>query len=380
MTASGALLLASCATFDESDAGGQWQAAPELTPERGPQPDLPEAQGRAEQEGNERDSIPPPDGCTDHDPAVIATCLDPVGAVAALPSMGVEVAALAGERESGTLYRATNGAEPEEVTTLDVDAAGDGGLTGLALSPSYDSDQLVYAYITTEEDNRVVRFAADSDPSPVLTGIPKGEQGNAGALATDPDGALLVATGNAGDPEAAADPDSLAGKVLRIDDTGDPAAGNPRAGSPVIASGLHSPGGLCSTADGSRSWVTDRAPDADRLHHIEPGEDLSNPAWTWEDRPGVAGCADWSDMVMVTASQAGNVQTMPIDPDGTITAEPHVVGEDDGLGYGRISDVDLITEEVAVAGTVNRAGGDPVSSDDRVVLLPRPEAAAGGAD
>ena len=49
---------------------------------------------------------------------------------------------------------------------LDVQAAGDGGLTSLALSPSYVEDQLVFAYITTASDNRVVRFAKGQAPKP----------------------------------------------------------------------------------------------------------------------------------------------------------------------------------------------------------------------
>ncbi|WP_089300101.1 PQQ-dependent sugar dehydrogenase [Haloechinothrix alba] len=384
LTASGSLVLASCATFDDStSASGDWQPTAELTPERGPQPDLPEVGGEREPDAPERtrEPIPPPDGCTDHDPAVIATCLGPVGAVAALPPHGTEIGALAGERESGTVHAAVEGADPREFASLEVDATGDGGLTGLALSPTYHEDRLVYAYISTEEDNRVVRFAEDGDATPVLTGIPKGDSGNAGALGHGGDGTLLVATGDGGDPDAAEDPDSLAGKVLRIDRSGDAAEGNPEPDSPVIAGGLHSPGGLCASQDGTRSWVTDQGGSVDRLYRIEPGEDLSAPAWTWEDRPGVAGCADWSDLLMVTTSNTGSIQSMPIDEDGVITAEPQVSDtRQDGNGYGRIADVDVISKEVAVAGTVNKAGGDPVSSDDRVVLLLRPEAGSGGAD
>src|SRR3712207_9595311 len=56
----------------------------------------------------------------------------------------------------------------QEVAALAVDPAGDGGLTGLALSPSYAEDELIYAYITTPIDNRVVRIAPGDMPKPVL--------------------------------------------------------------------------------------------------------------------------------------------------------------------------------------------------------------------
>ena len=38
---------------------------------------------------------------------------------------------------------------------------GEAGLLGLATSPTYDQDSLVYAYVSTAEDNRVVRMEYD---------------------------------------------------------------------------------------------------------------------------------------------------------------------------------------------------------------------------
>ena len=98
------------------------------------------------------------------------------------------------------------------------------------MSPTYGEDQLVFAYVTTATDNRVLMIAPGDAPRPIVTGIPRGSTNNRGALALDNQGALLVATGNAGDP-AAGNPTSLAGKVLRIDVDGQPAAGNPHPGS-----------------------------------------------------------------------------------------------------------------------------------------------------
>ncbi len=387
ITAIGILLLPGCASFDDTVAdGATWQPAPELTPEQGPQPELPESgntggPGRRVPEGSPPTSIPPPDGCTDHDPAVIGTCMDTVSAVAAFPGDGAEPAALAAERESGRILRVSAGTKPSRFATLKVDSGGGGGLTGLALSPNYAEDQLVFAYITTGKDNRVVRLAEGQQPKPVLTGIPKGSTGNRGALASDGNGALLVATGDGGDPSAAADPDSLAGKVLRIDGTGEPARGNPTASSPVIASGLHSPGGLCSALDGSRTWVTDRGPDSDALYRIEPGEPLDAPAWRWANQPGVAGCADWSDMIGVATARAGNLQNLSLAEDGSVTSKPQVIFDDKaGRSFGRLSGMDLINEQLAVVSTVNKDGGQPVSSDDRVVLVARPPDAGGGKD
>ncbi|MPY99849.1 MAG: glucose dehydrogenase [Actinophytocola sp.] len=372
------VVLGGCAEFDDTAASETaWRTPPELTAEQGPQPEG-ESSPPTGSEQQRRD-IPPPDGCTDHDPAVLATCLDTVTAVAAIAGTKTPTA-IAGERRTGRVLRVERGKKPEVIAKLNVSTAGDGGLTGLALSPTYNEDQLVYAYVTTAKDNRVVRFAPGQRPSPVLTGIPKGRAGNRGVLAPDNTGALLVATGDAGRPQAATNPASLAGKVLRIDASGKPAPGNPANGSRVIASGLHSPGGVCSSADGARTWVTDRGSDADALYEVTPGEKLDTAAWSWRTKPGVAGCVDAGQGVTVATSIAGNLQFVPVDQRGSVTGKPTVAldGKD---GYGRLSGLSVLTESVAVAGTVNKDGGSPVSSDDRVVLLPiQPEGGGGGKD
>lgn len=381
LLACGALLLSGCAKFDNSAAGQTFTPAPVPTPESPPEVQGPgsdsggDGSGRGAGQGGDRAPVPPPQGCKDFNKAVIATCLDTVAAVAGLPGDGSTPSALAGERKSGRVLLATAGKDATEFAKLDVQAAGDGGLTGLAVSPSYVEDQLVFAYITTATDNRVVRFAKGQTPKPVLTGIPKGATGNHGALGTDGKGALLVATGDAGDPGAAADPKSLAGKVLRIDTSGKPAPGNP-SGSLVFASGLHAPGGLCASADGGRLWVTDRLADKDALYRIQPGQPLTVPAWTWPDKPGVAGCVDFVDsnrVLYVNASIAGNMQNLPVGPDGAVTGRPSTT-LDGKTGqppetFGRLAGMSLINPQLAVAGTVNKDGGTPVSSDDRVVLI-----------
>ncbi len=298
---------------------------------------------------------------------MIATCLDSVVAVAALPG-DTDPIVLVGERQTGRILRVRKGQQPVVVATLKVDGSTDGGLTGLARSPSYAEDRLIFAYVTTETDNRLIRIAEGDTPKPVLTGIPRGPSGNRGALAQDHRGALLLVTGDAGTPAAADDKNSLAGKVLRLNSAGKPAESNPVKGSAVVASGAHSPGGVCGSLDGSRLWFTDRDTTRDLLYRFEPGKPLGQPAWTWPDRPGVAGCMSTDDGVSVAMSLAANLQQLPLAPDGTFKGKP-VVTLADKDGFGRLAGVDLISADLAVAGTVNKAGGTPVSSDDRAVVI-----------
>jgi glucose/arabinose dehydrogenase len=168
----------------------------------------------------------------------------------------------------------------------------------------------------------------------------------------------------------------LAGKLLRLDVFGKPAAGNPDPSSPVIAAGLHAPAGLCLGTD-SRPWVTDRTPQSDVIYRIDPGKPLGTPAWNWPDTPGVAGCVVSPTVLMVAASTAANLQNLPLNPEGVVTGKP-TVSLADKDGYGRLGGMAVLNPTVALAGTVNKDGGQPVSSDDRAVLIPLNASGPGG--
>jgi glucose/arabinose dehydrogenase len=377
--------LAGCADFTQEAAPGSWTSAPVLSPEAPPNPVLPGQSGQGAGGGGGQNqpqdptSVPPPQGCEDFNPAVIATCLNPVSAVVALPGTEDDPVGLAAERTTGRILRVHKGDKPALVATVPVNTAGGGGLTGLALSPTYTQDQLIFAYVTTATDNRVMLIAPGDTPKPVLTGIPRGKTDNQGVLAVDHRGELLVATGDAGDPAASDNPHSLAGKVLRIDVDGAPAPGNPNPSSPIVASGLVDPGGMCTSLDGSRAWVTDRTSSQDVLYRLVIGQPLDQPAWTWPDKPGVAGCAAFSTSVMVATSVAGNVQSLALNSDGSFTGKP-VISLQGSQGFGRLSGMDIISDRGALAGTVNKtSGGKPGSSDDRVVVITS-EPAGGGQD
>ena len=137
--------------------------------------------------------------------------------------------AIVGERDTGRLLQVFPDRSParELMTVPGIVTAGDGGLLGLALSPTYLEDGLFYAYVSTATDNRVVRFPMGGTPNPVFTGIPRGEVHNGGGLLFGADGNLFVGTGDTGNPGLAGDPASLAGKVLRIDVFGAPVGEGP---------------------------------------------------------------------------------------------------------------------------------------------------------
>jgi glucose/arabinose dehydrogenase len=141
--------------------------------------------------------------------------------------------ALVDERNTGRILRVpAHGGRPTPFATIP-DIATDtasGGLLGMARSPHFRRDHLVYAYVSTSSDDRVVRFST-KDPAhaitPVFTGIPKEHQHNGGALAFGPDGMLYIGTGDGGKRARPQDLTSLNGKILRVTPDGRVPPGNP---------------------------------------------------------------------------------------------------------------------------------------------------------
>ncbi|MCD2197027.1 PQQ-dependent sugar dehydrogenase [Actinomycetospora endophytica] len=375
-----ALLAGGCATFP--DASSQpWRDNPELGPEKAPAPQSP-----APSEPSQ--PAPPPNGgaaaapgpCVDPDPQVVATCLAPVSAVVTLPG---GTAALVAERTTGRILRVAPDTPPQVVATVPVDATGDGGLTGLALSPSYDEDQLVYAYATTPGGNAVLRVAQGDVPKPVISGIPRGSTDNRGAIGVEPTGTLLVATGDAGNAASATAAGSLAGKLLRIDPFGRPAPGNPDPTSPVVGSGLHAPGDVCPDTSSNTTWVSDRAGTRDVLLAVRPGSvpgaaAAAAPAWTWPDRPGVDGCAAGGGSLFVGLSDAKAMYVLKPTAEGRFVGAPEAVLQNT---YGRISGADLGSDGMLWLATVNKdPGGTPGATDDRVIRIKPPSGGGSGPD
>ncbi|MDS1116655.1 PQQ-dependent sugar dehydrogenase [Gordonia westfalica] len=345
-----ALAVGGCANFTEQDRQREAGAfspnnRPSGQPEPTPPPETP------------RDTQPPPTGpCVDPDPAVIATCLASTGGVMPGDDQG-EVTVVA-ERTTGKIIT-TKRYGPERVLgQAPVDASGDGGLIDFAFSPTYSQDRLIYALITTSSDNRVVRLAPGDVPKPILTGIPKGATGNMGSMYFRSPTELVVATGDAGNPAAADDPSSLAGKLLLI--TSFTSGTSPRP--QILASGFGSSVALCPNESTGTIYVADQKTTEDRVQVIEEGG--PKVLWTWPDRPQIAGCGVAGGSIFVSTTRTQRIEGIrePTREDPTITA-PVVALE---KRYGALGRMAALPNGLLQVATVNKQAGNPKPTDDRV--------------
>ncbi len=337
------LALSGCARFDSAQSQ-PFTEEPELRPGPSssppPPPPLP--------------AKPFPKECPA--PGVMQGCLESTSGLIMLPD---SQSALVAERVTGAVKEVSVRAEPKVKTVIPVDGSGDGGLMDIVLSPTYGQDRLMYAYISTPEDNRVVRIADGDIPKPILTGIPKGATGNMGALQFTSETTLMVMTGDAGDPALAADPASSAGKLLRIEQ---PTTVN-QAPQTTAMSGLGSGGGLCMDPSDGSLYVVDRTPTADRLQRITKDSKTST-VWTWPDKPGAAGCAALDGTVLVNLINPKQTVAVRLAPDtGSVTGEPEVVRQD---VHGHAWALQTSPDGNVWGATVNKTAGDPEKLDDVV--------------
>jgi len=294
--------------------------------------------------------------------------------------------AIVTERDSRRVLRIEAEA-PHAVTELGtVDSAapeGEAGLLGVVLSPTFAEDQLVYLYVSTASDNRVLRATLAGDrlgaAEPILTGIPNGFTHDGGRLEFGPDGFLYVSTGESGEPELAQDRDSLGGKILRITADGDPAPGNP-FGTEVWSWGHRNVQGLAF--DGDRLWASEFGDSTfDELNLIAAGDNYgwpevegeggtdqgyADPQVTWDtDDASPSGLA-YADGHLWLAALKGQ-RLWRVDVEGEVASDPKAFFVGD---YGRMRTVAVAPDGRLWLMTSNRDGrGDPAAEDDRILAI-----------
>jgi glucose/arabinose dehydrogenase len=303
----------------------------------------------------------------------VATGLSVPWGVAFLPNGD----ALVSERTTARILRIpAGGGKPRPVMTVPGVArdAGEGGLLGLAVSPSYARDRWVYAYLTSPSDNRIVRFEVGGRVQVLLRGLARASIHNGGRIAFGPDGKLYAGVGDAGNTANAQNRGSRNGKILRLNADG--------SGARVWSYGHRNVQGLAWDRSG-RLWASEFGQNTrDEVNLIRRGHDygwplvegvgstaggrFTNPKVTWgTSQASPSGAAIIGRNLYVGALRGECVWKVPLR--GTSVGKPTrlLSGE-----LGRIRTVAAAPDGTLWVTTSNRDGrGSPRGGDDRIVAI-----------
>ncbi len=266
---------------------------------------------------------------------------------------------------------------PEPLFTVpDVEPKGESGLMSVALHPQFAANHLLYlsyAYNTGGQLVRVVRYRETpnglTDRKVIIEDIPAAQFHAGCRLRFGPDGKLYVTTGDATQRELAQQLNSLAGKILRLNDDGTVPSDNPFVGQqnarPEIWSyGHRNPQGIDWQPSTNLLWETEHGPSG-----------LGMEAPVLESTPACAPASSMFYRGSALPQFKGNfffgclVGQRII---RVVTNGRTVVSQENLLEgkYGRIRDIAEGPDGFIYFSTSNRDGrGRPAPDDDRILRL-----------
>ena len=198
-------------------------------------------------------------------------------------------------------------------------AGSEGGLLGVVLHPEFDANRQFYIFYNIDNADgvsvgRIERYALSEDGRSatldrlIMDELPAGLHHQGGRMRLGPDGMLYVGIG-AYDPPEAQNPDTPAGKLLRMDLDGGIPADNPDPDSYIFASGIRNTQGY-DWFDDRHIVLVDHGPSGfeldmpdlagyDELNVVTAGDNLG-----W---PVIWGCAAQEGLVSPALAWEGSV-------------------------------------------------------------------------
>lgn len=288
--------------------------------------------------------------------------------------------------------------------------AGESGLFGIAVDPSYEQNGYVYFGYTYAEQksplklvNKIVRYRNDSG-SPVfdkvlLDGIPGNHLHNIGAFEFGPDGMLYVTSGEIFQPQLAQDPASLNGKILRMTRDGEVPADNPFPGSYAYSLGHRNPQGIAFHPETNALWSTEHGPSEeqgccmDEVNRIEAGGNYGWPIIRGsEEQDGLIPPATYSGDTITWAPTGGFFVTQG-EWEGSMlftglrgqalyrvvfnSTDPNKIDAVERYLYRKLGRLRNVVEgpdgRIYIAVSNQDGRGDPLGIDDRIVVFTQDE-------
>jgi aldose sugar dehydrogenase len=296
-------------------------------------------------------------------------------------------------------------AEPM-LTLNDVESRGEAGLMSIALHPQFSSNHLLYlsyAYTSNDLYVRVVQYretpSSLTDRKVIIENIPAARAHAGCRLRFGPDGKLYITTGDSTNRELAQQLNSLAGKILRLNDDGTVPRDNPfvgradarpeiwaygsrnaqgidfQPGSNLLFETEHGPSGFDGPGGGDEVNIIERAKNYGWpvIHHRATQAGMESPLL--EYTPACAPASGTFYRGSAFPQFKGNfffgclrgVRMIRVALDGR-----RVVSQENLLEskYGRIRDIAEGPDGYIYFSTSNRDGrGSPASDDDRILRL-----------
>jgi glucose/arabinose dehydrogenase len=276
------------------------------------------------------------------------------------------------------------------VAEVDVSEQGEGGLLGLALDPKFADNGLVYLYFTTPTAIKLERWRFADDrmtrEADLIDGtIQAGTVHDSGRIAFGPDEDLYVATGEAGQPPLAQDPQSLNGKFLRL--TPEQYHGGPSR--PDIHSlGHRNPQGFDWQPGSGRLISTEHGPSGgdgpqgfDEINLIERGRNygwpdvygtdhdgFTAPLKVYEEAIAPSGARFWHGDYFFATLRGEALHRLTFDGTRITRDQTLLQGR-----YGRLRTVVPGPDDALYVLTSNRDGrGSSTGDDDRILRITPP--------
>lgn len=188
---------------------------------------------------------------------------------------------------SGNIIKVEDGKAVRQRVELEKELAkaSEAGLLGFVLAPDFSESNLAYSYYTytdnTGQFNRIVTLHLEDniwkEESLLLDKIPSGSYHHGGRIKIGPDGKLYATAGDASESEFAQDPNSLGGKILRMNLDGSIPSDNPFPDSYVFSLGHRNPQGITWTSDGVL-YASEHGDSAnDEINIVEAGQNYGWP-------------------------------------------------------------------------------------------------------
>ena len=288
------------------------------------------------------------------------------------------------------------------VTIPQVAQNGESGLMGIALDPAFSANGFLYLCATRSDggtQNQILRYRQSGDAlafdAVLVRGIRAGGNHDGCRLRFGPDGKLWATMGEVGNTALAQDPNTLNGKILRLNPDGSVPGDNPilpgaTARTLAYSTGHRNPQGIdFQPGTGIPFAIEHGENDDDEVNIIRPGANYGwpivresggaargfiDPVWssgrvTFATSGGafVSGPAwgSWSGSLFVATLKDTTLRRLAVNGTTVTTAEILYRGT-----YGRLRAVLRGPDGALYVTTSNRDGrGSPVGADDRIIRI-----------